>query len=277
MSRKTFAQILKDANVDIEREYDRLYQLFYKFKIQDISNTAMTLYEICEMGFMSFPHRGTCLSLDDFNDFYGFNFEQKPSNFDVDYLVSFCEYSYNLAKYQQGNGIMTFLSPTKQYIQQILKVIESIGYMHLSEDGISTFVPKSQPAIVVSEMLPSDLSYKVIEYNHHSMKRDLATKQATLKLLADQLEAKRKELNNLNSSFSSDLFYLLNNMNIRHNNIDPDSTNYKKWVADMSEQELEEWYDRTYDMCLYAFMTLDQDDRNAKVKELKLKVEAAKE
>ena len=273
MSRKTFAQILKDANVDIEREYDRLYQLFYKFKIQDISNTAMTLYEICEMDFMSFPHRGTCLSLDDFNDFYGFNFEQKPSSFDVDYLVSFCEYSYNLAKYQQGNGIMTFLSPTKQYIQQILKVIESIGYMHMSENGISIFVPKSQPAIVVSEMLPSDLSYKVIEYNHHSMKGDLARKQATLKLLADQLEAKRKELNNLNSSFSSDLFYLLNNINIRHNNIDPDSTNYKKGVADMSEQELEEWYDRTYDMCLYAFMTLDQADHSKKIKELKQKNE----
>ena len=44
MARKTFAQVLKDANVDIEREYERLYQLFYKFKIPDSSGTAMTLY-----------------------------------------------------------------------------------------------------------------------------------------------------------------------------------------------------------------------------------------
>ena len=269
MSRKTFAQILKDANVDIEREYDRLYQLFYKFKIQDISNTAMTLYEICEMDFMSFPHRGTCLSLDDFNDFYGFNFEQKPSSFDVDYLVSFCEYSYNFAIFQQGNGIMTFLSPATQYIQQILKVIESIGYMHLSEDGISIFVPKSQPAIVVSEMLPPDLSYKVIEYNHHSMKGDLARKQATLKLLANQLEAKRAELTSLNKSLTNDLFFLLNNMNIRHNNIEEVSSKYNVVVSDMTEEELEEWYDMTYDMCLYAFMTLDQADHSKKIKELK--------
>lgn len=273
MARKTFAQVLKDANVDIEREYERLYQLFYKIKIPNSNGTATTLYEICEMGFMSFPHRGTCLSLDDFNDFYGFHFEQKPSNFDVDYLINFCEYSYNLAIFQQGNGIMPFLSPATQYIQQILKVIESIGYMHLSEDGISIFVPKSQPAIVVSEMLPPNLSYKVIEYNHHSMKGNLERKQATLKLLADQLEAKKKELNNLNSSLSGDLFYLLNNLNIRHNNIDPDSKGYKKGVADMSNDELEEWYDKTYDICLYAFMTLDQADRNAKVKALKQKIE----
>ncbi|MBE6850963.1 MAG: hypothetical protein E7504_04375 [Ruminococcus sp.] len=269
MARKTFAQVLKDAKVDIEREYDRLYQMFYKFKIPDSSSAAITLYEICEMGFISFPHRGTCLSLDDFNDFYGFHFEQKPSNFDVDYLVIFCEYSYNLAIYQQGNGIMPFLSPATQYIQQILKVIESIGYMHQSEDGISTFVPKSQPAIVVSEMLPPNLSYKVIEYNHHSMKGNLARKQATLKLLADQLESNRAPLKSLNKSLEDDLFYLLNNINIRHNNIDSSSTKYKRAVADMPKDELEEWYDRTYDICLYAFMTLAQADRNAKVKQLK--------
>ena len=228
------------------------------------------------MGFMSFPHRGTCLSLDDFNDFYGFHFEQKPSNFDVDYLINFCEYSYNLAIYQQGNGIMTFLSPATQYIQQILKVIESIGYMHLSEDGISTFVPKSQPAIVVSETLPPNLSYKVIEYNHHSMKGNLERKQATLKLLADQLEARKDELNSINSSLKSDLFFLFNNINIRHNNVDSKSNSYKEAVADMTDDELEEWYDRTYDMCLYAFMALDQADRNAKVKALKAKIDNSK-
>lgn len=272
MARKTFAQVLKDANVDIEREYERLYQLFYKFKIPDSSGTAMTLYEICEMGFMSFPHRGTCLSLDDFNDFYGFHFEQKPSNFDVDYLVNFCEYSYNLAIFQQGNGIMPFLSPATQYIQQILKVIESIGYMHLSEDGISTFVPKSQPAIVVSEMLPPNLSYKVIEYNHHSMKGNIGRKQATLKLLADQLEAKRADLNTVDKTLSSDLFFLINTLNIRHNNANPDSKSYKKAVADMTDDELEEWYDRTYDMCLYAFMTLELADSKTKIKELKERI-----
>ena len=171
---------------------------------------------------------------------------------------------------------MTFLSPATQYIQQILKVIESIGYMHLSEDGISTFVPKSQPAIVVSETLPPNLSYKVIEYNHHSMKGNLERKQATLKLLADQLEARKDELNSINSSLKSDLFFLFNNINIRHNNVDSKSNSYKEAVADMTDDELEEWYDRTYDMCLYAFMALDQADRNAKVKALKAKIDNSK-
>ena len=272
MTRKTFAHVLKDANVDIEREYDRLYQLFYKFKIPDSGSPATTLYEMCEYGFMSFPHRGTCLSLDDFNDFYGFHFEQKPSEFNEDYLVSFCEYTYNLAVFQQGSGIMPFLSPATQYIQQVLKVIESIGYMQLNEGAITTFVPKSQPAIVVSEMLPKDLSYKVIEYNHHSMKGDLKRKQATLKLLADQLEGKRKELTGLNKSLADDLFFLFNNVNIRHNNTDPAADSFRQSVADMSDEELEQWYDDIYDTCLLAFMILDQAERKNKIVELKKKI-----
>ena len=129
--------------------------------------------------------------------------------------------------------------------------------------------------MVVSEMLPPTLSYKVIEYNHHSMKGDLERKQATLKLLADQLEARKDELNSINSSLKSDLFFLFNNINIRHNNVDPKSNSYKEAVADMPDNELEEWYDRTYDMCLYAFMTLEQTDRNAKVKELKAKIQSS--
>lgn len=132
-----------------------------------------------------------------------------------------------------------------------------------------------QPAVVVSETLPPNLSYKVIEYNHHSMKGNTERKQATLKLLADQLEAKRADLNSVDKTLTSDLFFLINTLNIRHNNADPDSKSYKKAVADMPKDELEKWYDRTYDMCLYAFMTLEQTDRNAKVKELKAKIQSS--
>jgi hypothetical protein len=44
----------------------------------------------------------------------------------------------------------------------------------------------------------------------------------------------------------------------------------------MPKKELEEWYDKIYDMCLYAFMTLDQADHNSKVKALKQKIEDSK-
>lgn len=273
MERRNFAQVLKDAKVDIIREYYRLYTMFNYKK----EGAYYTFRDVCISNFECLPFKGTCISLNDFDEYYGFVFETYPDNLDINYLVDFCEYAYNLAMY---NGSCPFNDSgysANDIIIQINKIIELIGYKEAKQDGFTIFVPKSQPAIVVSEMLPPNLSYKVIEYNHHSMKGDLARKQATLKSLADQLEAKKKELISLNKSLADDLFYLLNNMNIRHNNVDQESKSYKKGVADMPKDELEEWYDRTYDICLYAFMTLDQADRNAKVKELKAEIECSKE
>ena len=267
MVRRYFSQVLREAGFDIKKEYDKLFTIF---NTQDSDGSI--LRDLCERFFLTLPFRGTCISFDEFNKTYGFCFERSPKEFDINYLVNYCEYIYNIVINIDTNlhfSNSRFPDP-KEHIETL---IETIGYMSIKDNDFTLFVPKSQPAIVVSETLPPDLSYKVIEYNHHSMKGNLERKQATLKLLADQLEAKKKELNNLNSSLSGDLFYLLNNLNIRHNNIDPDSKGYKKGVADMSNDELEEWYDKTYDICLYAFMTLDQADRNAKVKALKQKIE----
>lgn len=45
--------------------------------------------------------------------------------------------------------------------------------------------------------------------------------------------------------------------------------NYKEIVAKMTQDELEGWYDETYQMCLLAFLELDNVERTKKVAELK--------
>lgn len=270
MERRPFSEVLKNAEVDIRREYDRLYMMFYGAD----SEEDMSYYEYCAQNFHSLPFRGTCISLKDFDEVHSFHFEPQPADFDLNYLVNFCEYLYNIVIFNQRPDFVfqSVYGGLPNIMMQIRGVIEKIGYMEARSDMITIFVPKSQPAIVVSEMLPKDLSYKVIEYNHHSMKGDLKRKQATLKLLADQLEAKRKELSGLNKSLADDLFFLFNNVNVRHNNIDPQAGSFNQPVADMSEEELEQWYDDTYDTCLLAFMILDQAERKNKISELKKKI-----
>ena len=67
-----------------------------------------------------------------------------------------------------------------------------------------------------------------------------------LLILANLLEPYEKILNGIDASFKSDLFYALNNFNIRHNNVEPlDAKNYKKAIADMPLDILEHWYDET--------------------------------
>lgn len=243
MSRLPFSQVLKSASVDIRKEYDRLYELFYVQDIADISGRVFTIVDLCEDNFINLPFIGTCLTLDDFDETYGFHFYEDPLEFDLDYLVTFCEYSYNLAFYNQGFSVISpglrRENPIQHYILQVRKVIEKIGYMANNYEGIINFVPKNQAAIAVAEIIDPSLSYKVIEYNHHSMKGDLIRKKATLLELADRLEPQRSALKNEDVSLADDLFFMFNKVNLRHNNTDPNGSHYNSVVGSMTKEEIE--------------------------------------
>lgn len=271
--RRNFAQVLKAGKIDIKNEYTKLYTLFYCKSNREKHSLA----DLISRNFGCFYFRRTCLNLEEFDKVNEFNFEENPQNFNVDYLVSFSEYIFNFIIH--FDYLLFPDSIDKDFfVQHILKVIDAIGYMQASEDGFIIFVPKDNIAMSVSEseLVPEKISYKIISYNHHSTKGDLEAKKQTLIILADLLEPKRKELETLDRQFASDLFYAFNNFNIRHNNIDETGKYYKQTVADLSIDELENWYDNTYQMCLLAFMKLEHIERKSKFDVLKNKIETKK-
>lgn len=274
MERRNFSQILREANVDIQREYDRLYNFFYVQKITDARGNGFSMRDYCAANFMNMPFRKTCVSLDDFDDFYKFSYEKVPSNFDINYLVLFCEYTYNLVIYTPIMGAFGYIdgrNPSQIYIQQVLNVIEAIGYMSAQDEDVTIFVPKSAAAISVAEIVEPVLSYKVIEYNHHKLKGNLVEKKNILLCLYEKLEPQRPKLKQINKTLEDNIFTLFNNLNLRHNNCDERKKEYyKDFVAKMLEEDLESWYDEIYQICLLAFLELDNIDRNEKVKELKV-------
>jgi len=255
MERRNFAQVLKNAKIDIKREYERLYIIFYE---KDTDGASW--YDVCERRFLRMPFKGTYLSLKDFNKCNEFKFETPPVDFDINCLINFCEYIYNLVA-RCSDKVHFERSKFPYPISQINTLIEKIGYMEIEDDGFFIFVPKSQPAIIVSEMLPPDISYKVIEYNHHSMNGDLDRKRSILKLLADQLESRKDELKGINKQFKEDLFYMFNTISIRHNNAEK--------IKAISESKLEEWYDYVYELSLLAFMTLENSNHKQFVLDIK--------
>ena len=192
---------------------------------------------------------------------------------DINYLINFCEYTYNLSIYSQGTLWRVPASdPASFYLQQVNKVIDMLGYLPNGNEGITDFVPKSADAIAVSEIVDASLSYKIIEYNHHSMQGDLEKKKNTILLLANQLESQRDKLKQINKTLEEQIFFLFNNINIRHNNVDKESKDYKEYIAEMDKKELENWYDETYQLCLLAFLELDNLDRREKINDLKRKI-----
>lgn len=270
MERRNFAQILKEARVDIRREYDRLYSLFFLNKAFQLNNSMLSLRDYCACFFYSLPFRGTCLNLDDFDDFYGFNFEKVPTDFDLNYLLSFCEYSYNLAVYMNPTNysiLASFTTYNQQpqfYVQQVMKVVDAIGYVITKQDDsddMSIVVAKSPAAMAVAEISDSKMAYKVLEYNHYALKGNLDRKLSILKVFADEIEPRRAELKKIPGSVESELFQMLQKF-IRHNNRD------NPVIAAMSDDELEAVYDDIYQMWLLAMLELDNVERKKRAKEL---------
>jgi len=282
--RRNFAQILKDAKIDIKTEYQKLYGMLYDRTIQVSNSNRISAYDELSERFIGFYFRGTCLSIDEFNDLHDFHFEKDPADFSIDNLISLCEYISNMLMGYQATQVSfgwnmaaaPVLINVQFYLQQISQIIEKIGYMQAAEDNFAIYVEKSPAAIAVaeSELIPENLSYKLISYNHYRMKGNLEEKKAVLLQLASIIEAKRKELNQADKVLETNLFYAFNNLNIRHNNVNPElKGKYNAYVAQMPNDELEKWYDETYQMCLLAFLQIENLGRKAKFDKLKAEIE----
>lgn len=283
--RRNFAQCIREAELSPLKEYQKLYDMLFEPTFKQENGAKLSIHDVLGQHFKYMWFHGTCFSLDEFDQQSGFEFSRDPDNFSVNHICCICEYLWNmlmgydsaLASQGYGYGIFANRIIDINYCQlHIREVMEKLGYTLADEYGFTIFVPKNAVAdsVAGAKAVPSEVGKKIISYNHYSMNGDIQEKKTTLLQLADLLEPKRKDLDKADKVFSSDLFYLFNNLNLRHNNIDPASKGkYKKAVAEMSATELEHWYDETYQMCLLAFMQLEQAERKAKFDELKKQIE----
>lgn len=277
--RKNFAQILKNGKVDYKSEYKKLYELLFEKNLQDENGELCSVHMVFGEFFTSFHFRGTCLSLQEFDEENGFNFPDPSRDTPkIEDLVLLMEYFYNMLMGYMGSQNMSFYSGinTQFLMQHILSVCDAIGYKQVTEDGFAVFVEKNAVATAVAEsdLIPDDLSYKLITYDHHSMRGNIREKKAIILQLAGVIEGQRKKIHQTNPSLEDDLFFAFNNFNLRHNNCDPVSKKFKPTIAAMDKKELEKWYDETYQMCLLALMEIEQADRKPMFDEIKAKIKS---
>ena len=83
MERKPLSQVLRDASIDIRKEYNRLYYLFFEERHFTAINSIM-LKDYCEGVFFAMPFCQRCISLNDFNLTYNKRFKKKPEDFDFE-------------------------------------------------------------------------------------------------------------------------------------------------------------------------------------------------
>ena len=275
MSRKSIFERLQ-PKVDLTVEYLKFEKI-----ICNEQELGFTINYILEQNFRTWKYRGNFLSLAEIRNNFGFNledFEPIPGlidkHIDINDFFLYCELIANLAN--------TFFESIREYglasrcrsVIDTMKVdLQVLNHSFKSlEDGRIIVIEINPATTAVSDIVELSLADKVIEYNHFLLRGDLIKKRTILLALSDKYDAIKSKLKSCNSALDERIAFLLNNLNIRHNNKDPQSKDYKPFVAAMTDTDLENWYDETYQTLLFTLLTVDQADRNKAIDELKISI-----
>ena len=277
MARQNYFEILEQMDFDPDKEFKFSTYATWWIKspyttesIRDVFNRNFWLYEnYRKMQFRSY---------DEAKDYFNNNFNGP------DRLFTYIEFIIDLNSFMISNGkILTFTKAT--LIKEFPKVRERIDYclaknnheLKELENGRQIIVEKNVYASEVSQIISEsniEDAIKVLEYNHFSNKGDIQRKKEILISLANYLEPLRDELNafeelkevmkvNSKKIIAVDkLFDMYNNLGLRHNNSD-------QYHLEMTEEELEQWYDDIYTSTLFVILSLDEARILSKLKTLR--------
>lgn len=277
MARKNIFEILNEK-VNIDEEINKIKRLVVEATIED----SMCAYNIeCfvdEFCLHDWKQRGRYLSCEEIKGALELEaFEQMDGYYTDEEILIYLEYLCNLVWLcNQYISEHRYYRTSLEYVylyENMASIVDSFNYeiREFSDDEKVLLVEKNAAATAVAEIVESDVAYEVIEYNHHLLKGDIGRKQKILKVLADKIEPMRGELKKIDKELENNVGYLLNKMNIRHNNVE--GKNAIEYVKNLSEEELEVWYDETYQMLLLCILEYDNIDRNRKIADLKKIIE----
>lgn len=272
MARRDFADILAASGFDVRREYRNLYDFVHnKTIVSEIGNSCQSFWNLMDRVFSPDFFKDTSVSLEDFESRYGFIFPEFPSSVDLDQFLLLCEYVYNLLEkgchcrelYDEG-----YRSAFRSQQELIRRVVDRAGCCGAVKNGFVVFVERDPLADEAATVLPDPISWQQMVYGHRSLKGNLEEKKKILQALGDYLEPRRKDLNDANKRLCNLAFACLNNLNIRHNNIEPGSSNFNAMFAALSNDEREDVYDEVYHILLLGVLELEYARDNERLKEL---------
>lgn len=274
---KRLDTLIKDKN-GIRVEIPKKYSINeYDIEFCSLENFVNIFSFKCWKG------RGTCISCKDMRESLYLDdilFSDEPT---FDETINYCEYVANILKLPENaklkDNASFYLTDVIVAIRDNLKSIMdwlNLEMSYFKNEEIALITEKNAAVSAVAECVDEELAYQIVKYNHYTLKGDISKKKEILLKLGNELEPKRKQLSSLNGQLEKNLFFILNNLNIRHNNSDKEDKDYKEYTAKMKENELEEWYDELYQMSLLAMLELEQVERNQKINELKTHYENKK-
>jgi len=277
--RKNIFQILQER-FNYHDEIYRIDELFCRYKLFCAWSTGYPPEKFVDTyNFHTWKQRSRCLNTADMRNILKIDDVVRKQEPDINDIIHYLEYVQNILylswAYVNENENAGYYAEYNMLESNINSLLDNINHetYYFDDEEMALIVEKNAEVTAVANIVNENLSMDVIKYNHHLLKGDTDTKRNIILALADKLEPKRKQLEQIDKALTSNLFYMLNNMNIRHNNKEKGNKNYKEYVAKMRKGTLEKWYDETYHLELLAFLQLDNVKRNKDIDALKAKME----
>lgn len=234
--------------------------------------------------FREWAQRGHFVDVDDFLEVLEFDDLKEKATCDSDAFLTLIELIYNF--WELSHKQLDLDDDEKGYrlrwrgnyyhlknvMDDVLSQYNHIAYINEEQECVLVIEDKAEVTAAAEIMPTPTLTVEVVRYNHRTLKGEIERKKKILLALGAELEAKRKKLHLINATLENDVFFMLNNLNIRHDNKSKGDKNYKEYVAKMRKERLEKWYDELYQMILLAFLLMDNAKRAEQIKELKGKI-----
>lgn len=272
--RKSIFEQIKDNELNLQLEYKTIKKLFEENgNVGALSfERAIDIYII-----RNWKYNFRCINLSDL--YIKLNISDRMillSNYNIDDVLSYFELIYNLMleikkSYQKGYEIRYYDEDNYELIlKNIRSVLENLNYEIVSIEDRWEIREKDIFSTAVAEN-NLDIADEILEYRRFALKGDLDAKKDIILKLSNKIEPLRTKFKGTDyNSVIEDAEFLLNNFNLRHNNLE--GKNKNKLLDTISENELENIYDKAYDLILTVLMLNTKIDFEKDLKDLKSKM-----
>ena len=269
--RNFFDRLVRTLN--FQKEYQKIESLV----LQPHSLHGYSIEDSIEHYFKDWKYNANYLSFKELRDQLGFPFVRDgyydlPSGIikDVNDFFDYCEMIINMIVLLPEEEAEYHGKNVNEIIRLIDYDLDFLNHRIRKIDDKYLIIQKDATASEVVDIVEDSLAKIILEYNHYLLKGDLEKKKNILIKIANALEPLKGEIKATNYQLYKDYFYLINNMDIRHNNCDSsDTSNYNAYFDKLTIKEKEEWYDEIYQMGLLIFLLLENKEKSTKIANIK--------
>ena len=263
MSRKRIYDLLEEKEFNPSHEFARLRWRFDHDSSpfhNELLDASTIYWHIEKEVFDKLPIKGTFINLKDLLNGLGINLNKR--NATLDDIFNLAEFI--LCAVDADFGGRKYLY--KPLLDNINIILEKTSHKIISIGKGKIIVPKDAKVEQAASLAKSgSLSLEILKYNHRSNIGNIDNKRSILASIGKSYETTLKKDK---SQLADDIRFLLNNLDIRHDN-QKGNNELLKIVGD----DLEKWYDNLYSLFVAYII---EDEKNAILGQVKKLKEALK-